>query len=122
MTNQDVSAMSVEELVSVYNKGMPVLEKFFTDGNEGCKRFTDSLISLSKQAGETWATIDDEGNISFDISENDLDAISDKLGMSTEALEQMFLKLSDYGFEIDFSDESYNLQELADAANTAKIA
>lgn len=120
MTNQDVSAMSVEELVSVYNKGMPVLEKFFTDGNEGCKRFTDSLISLSKQAGETWATIDDEGNISFDISENDLDTISDKLGMSTEALEQMFLKLSDYGFEIDFSDESYNLQELADAANTAK--
>ena len=120
MTNQDVSAMSVKELVSVYNKGMPVLEKFFTDGNEGCKRFTDSLISLSKQAGETWATIDDEGNISFDISENDLDTISDKLGMSTEALEQMFLKLSDYGFEIDFSDESYNLQELADAANTAK--
>ena len=120
MTNQDVSAMSVEELVSVYNKGIPVLEKFFTDGNEGCKRFTDSLISLSKQAGETWATIDDEGNISFDISENDLDVISDKLGMSTEALEQMFLKLSDYGFEIDFSDESYNLQELADAANTAK--
>lgn len=120
MTNQDVSAMSVEELVSVYNKGMPVLEKFFTDGNEGCRRFTDSLISLSKQAGETWATIDDEGNISFDISENDLDTISDKLGMSTEALEQMFLKLSDYGFEIDFSDESYNLQELADAANNAK--
>lgn len=120
MTNQDVSVMSVKELVSVYNKGMPVLEKFFTDGNEGCKRFTDSLISLSKQAGETWATIDDEGNISFDISENDLDTISDKLGMSTEALEQMFLKLSDYGFEIDFSDESYNLQELADAANTAK--
>jgi hypothetical protein len=67
MTDTDLSTASIEELLTMYDSGIGTMEKFFTGNSEGLQAFIDMLVSVSTQAGETWATIDEFGNYNFDF-------------------------------------------------------
>lgn len=101
-SSQDLATASLDEVVKAYENARPVVEAFFTEGQEGCVAFANKLVELGQ------ATKDAEGNYIFDLI--DTQALSEQLGLDVELVEAAFNKLKDYGFDIQFVDSS-NIEE-----------
>lgn len=113
-SNQDLSTASVDEIVSAYESALPIIQTFFTEGQEGAQAFADKMVELGE------ATRDAEGNYKFDaIDTNDL---ADRLGIDVEAIESIFYKLRDYGFDIQFTGNTEDLDEIKQKATEAQEA
>lgn len=90
MTDKDVSNWDTDKIVNMYKKGKPVMDRYFQDESQGVKNFLNDLQKIG-QAQEK------NGKWKFDI--NDSEA-AQKLGTSTEVVQQMVNKLNDYGFKV----------------------
>ena len=103
MTNEDLSTANVEKLMSVYQEGYPAMQRYFTDSQAGCIRFLEDVQALNSE----WASMNEDGQweINFGIGNDEeiANAISEMTGlqMSTEQVQIILRKLSDYGFDIN---------------------
>ena len=109
-SSEDLSTAPVEQLVEAYNNASPIIKSFFTEGAEGANAFIDKMISLG------YATEDAETGL-IDFSNVDTKQIADELGVDVEAVEAIFKKLGDYGFDIKVSA---NIDDVANEVNAAK--
>ena len=101
MSDEDVSMKSPEELMKIYEDSMPVMKKYFTEGQEGARRFMGYLEKMGK------ATQDANGEWTFDFNAED---IAKELGISTEAVDILIDKLKAFGIVIDGDDLFPNLE------------
>lgn len=99
MTNKDLSNADIEEIVSAYEKGYPKMQRYFTEGQKGCKNFLNDVSKLNSE----WAHMNKDG--SWDINFN-AEEVADKLGVSVDFVLQIAKKLKDYGFEVNLDDSS----------------
>lgn len=107
MTNTDLSTSSIDDIVSMYEKGIGTMERFFTGNADGLNNFIDTVIEVNNRLGETWVTYDELGNIKFDFGvggDSELaEAISNMtdLQMSTEQVQILLRGLEAYGWDIN---------------------
>ena len=115
MTNEDLTGKTAQEYAQVYKEQLPIVQKFFKEGKNGCENFLKSVEALDKG----WAKQNKDGSWEFDF---DNDKLAKELGISVDLVELLVDKLVAFGFEVDkdYSLDGINsLKELAkDAVNT----
>ena len=116
MSNQDLSTASNEEIVAAYEKAMPKIQKYFTEGQEGAVNFLKDIQSINSE----WAHMNEDGSWDIDFGVGNDQEIADKLGLDVEAVQAILRKLSDYGFEINLDEPVATLDELKTAAQSAQ--
>ncbi len=114
MTNKDMSGASVAEYLDVYQSKWKQFKSWFTEDASGLQEFLEDLqakgfASLNKSTGE-WSV---DGRI---------EEMSEKLGTSQAVIQEIFKRLNDFGFDIDFREETDHLKALREAAEDAKKA
>lgn len=120
MSNEDLSNVSVDELVSVYEKNYDIMTRYFTDSEAGCNNFLQDLQAINAE----WAHVNENGvwEVNFGLG-NDQE-IADALGMNIEAVQSILRKAHDFGFEVNL-DTVYSafdyLETEAEKANNKLI-
>ncbi|MBE6700755.1 MAG: phage tail tape measure protein, partial [Ruminococcaceae bacterium] len=112
MSNQDLTNATVEQLKSAFEKSYPAMQKYFKDGDEGCKAFLNDVSKLNSE----WAHINENGD--WEINFNDED-VAEKLGISVGALQAIMKKLKEFGFDINLSTSIESLADLKSATEAA---
>ena len=112
MSNQDLSAASVEKLMSEYEKGLPKMKRYFQESSDGVLNFLKDL----EKTNSKFAHMNKDG--SWEINFND-EAIAKAMNLNVETVQQIGRRLMDYGFKINFDDSIDELYELEDAAKKA---
>lgn len=114
MTNEDLSTANIDKLISVYESGYPTMQRYFQDSSDGCINFLKDVESLNSE----WTHMNSDGSwdINFGIGNDEeiAKAISDMTGlqMSTEEVQILMRKLSDYGFNIKLDSAYTSVDEL----------
>lgn len=118
MSNKDLTNASVDEIVSAYEEAYPKMERYFTEGQEGCQAFLQDISNLNSE----WAHMNEDGfwDINFGVG-NDQE-IADALGIDVEAVQSVLRKLHDFGFDIDLDQPVKSLEQLKTEAQSAKEA
>lgn len=99
MTSKDLSGADIDEIVNAYKKGYPKMQRYFTEGQKGCKNFLNDVRNLNSE----WAHLNKDG--SWDINFN-AEEVAKELGVSVDFVLQIAKKLKDYGFEVNLEDSS----------------
>lgn len=118
MTDEDLTNASTETIVGIYEKGLPKMKKYFTEGAEGAQQFLEDVENINSE----WAHQDANGNWEFDFGEGNDEEIAKALGLSTEQVQAIIRKLNDYGFEVDIDSEFTGLEDLKTNAEEAQDA
>lgn len=118
MSNQDLSTASNEEIVSAYEKAIPKIERYFTEGQEGAQRFLTDIQNLNSE----WAHMNEDGSWDINFGVGNDQEIADKLGIDVESVQAIMRKLSDYGFEINLDEPVASMEELKSSAQSAQEA
>lgn len=116
MSNQDLSTASNEEIVSAYEKAIPKIKRYFTEGQEGAVNFLKDIQNLNSE----WAHMNSDGSWDIDFGVGNDQEIADKLGIDVEAVQSIMRKLSDYGFEINLDEPVASMEELKSSAQSAQ--
>ena len=116
MTDEDLSNASIETIMGVYEKGMPLMKRYFTEGADGVQNFLNDIQNLNSE----WAHMNEDGSWEFNFGEGNDEAIADALGLSTEQVQAMIRKLNDYGFEVEIDSEFTGLEDLKTQAEEAE--
>lgn len=112
MTNEDMSGKSNEEYIKMYEKMKPKFESYFTDDEAtGAQNFLKALTGVNNEFGEAMASYD-KANDRWTINVADTEKIAKELGISEAAVAEIFKKISDFGFDVNFSEETDNLKNL----------
>lgn len=104
--------------MAVYEKGYPVMERYFQDSSDGVLNFLNDLEALDNE----WVTLNEDGSwdINFGIGDDEeiAQALSDMYGIqvSAEELQIILRKLHDYGFDIDLDSCYSDLEDLKSIA------
>ena len=99
MTNKDLANADIDEIVNAYKKGYPKMQRYFTEGQKGCKNFLNDVRKLNSE----WAHMNKDG--SWEINFN-AEEVAKELGVSVDFVLQIAKKLKDYGFEVNLEDSS----------------
>lgn len=100
---------SVQEVTAAYEKGLPIVQKYFTENSDGAKAFIDQMVQLGD------ATKDENGN--YKLLGNNTRDIAKQFGVSVDLVEAALGKLNDYGITIDFGSVNQDVQTLIDNVN-----
>lgn len=93
-----------------FAENMSKIEKYFTEGSNGCINFLNDLQALGLAEQEN-------GNWTYSLGNNmeELKETADKLGIGFEPLMSVFGKLEDYGFYNDFfTTEEAGTEKISD--------
>ena len=115
VSNKDLSTASNEEIVAAYEEAIPVVKRYFTEGQEGAQNFLTDIQNINSE----WAHMNEDGSwdINFGIGQDQ--AIADALKMDVEAVQIAMRKLSDFGFDINLDEPIASLEELRTKAESA---
>lgn len=115
MSNKDLSTASNEEIVAAYESAMPVIKRYFTEGQEGAQNFLKDVQNINSE----WAHMNDDGSWDINFGMGQDQDIADALNMDVEAVQTILRKLSDYGFEINLDEPVASLETLKSQAESA---
>lgn len=115
ISNKNLSNSSNEEIVAAYEESIPVVKRYFTEGQEGAQNFLMDIQNINSE----WAHMNEDGSwdINFGIGQDQ--DIADALNMDVEAVQMVLRKLSDYGFDINLDEPIASLEELRTKAESA---
>lgn len=116
MTDEDLANATTETIMGVYEKGMPLMKRYFTEGADGVQNFLNDVQNLNSE----WAHMTEDGNWEFNFGEGNDEEIAKALGLSTEQVQSMIRKLNDYGFEVEIDSEFTGLEDLQTQAEKAQ--
>lgn len=81
-----------------FAENYPKFQRYFTEGKEGINRFISDISGMVDSTGQAFATLNKEtGQYDFNVS--DLDALGQKLGISSEMVGAIFGKMREYGID-----------------------
>ena len=112
MTNEDLSTKTAQQIADVYEKKLPIIKKFFKDGESGCVNFLNAVNNLN----EKWAWQNKDGTWEFNF---DNEKVAEELGISVDAIELLTDKLKAFGFVVDKEYSYDNIKTLIDLAKKA---
>lgn len=118
MSNQDLSTASNEEIVSAYEKAIPKIERYFTEGQEGAQRFLSDIQNLNSE----WAHMNEDGSWDINFGVGNDQEIADKLGIDVESVQAIMRKLRNFGFDINLDEPVASMEELKSSAQSAQEA
>ena len=118
MSNQDLSTASNEEIVSAYEKAIPKIERYFTEGQEGAQRFLSDIKNLNSE----WAHMNEDGSWDINFGVGNDQEIADKLGIDVESVQAIMRKLRNFGFDINLDEPVASMEELKSSAQSAQEA
>ena len=118
MSNKDLTNSSVDEIVSAYEEAYPKMERYFTEGQEGCQAFVQDVADLNSE----WAHMNEDGSWEINFGVGNDQEIADALGIDVEAVQSLLRKLHDFGFDIDLDQPVKSLEQLKTEAQSAKEA
>ena len=118
MSNQDLSTASNEEIVSAYEKAIPKIERYFTEGQEGAQRFLSDIQNLNSE----WAHMNEDGSWDINFGVGNDQEIADKLGIDVESVQAIMRKLRNFGFDINLDEPVASMEELKSSAQLAQEA
>lgn len=116
ISNKDLSTASNEDIVSAYEEALPIVKRYFTEGQEGAQNFLADIQNINSE----WAYMNEEDgswDINFGMGQDQ--AIADALNMDVEAVQMVMRKLSDFGFDINLDEPIASLEELRAKAESA---
>ncbi len=111
MTNEDLSGQGTGKYLEVYKKKAEEFFSYFTENGEGVEKF------LKKIEKGGFASQNKDG--SWNIQAN-LEELSEKYDLDKSVITEIFKRLNDFGFDVDFKEESDNLRNLREEAEKAK--
>lgn len=118
MSNKDLTNASVDEIVAAYEESYPKMERYFTEGQEGCQAFLQDISNLNSE----WAHMNEDGSWEINFGVGNDQEIADALGIDVEAVQSVLRKLHDFGFDIDLDQPVKSLEQLKAEAQSAKEA
>lgn len=118
MSNKDLTNASVDEIVAAYEESYPKMERYFTEGQEGCQAFLQDISNLNSE----WAHMNEDGSWDINFGVGNDQEIADALGIDVEAVQSVLRKLHDFGFDIDLDHPVKSLEQLKTEAQSAKEA
>ena len=118
MSNKDLTNSSVDEIVAAYEESYPKMERYFTEGQEGCQAFLQDISNLNSE----WAHMNEDGSWEINFGVGNDQEIADALGIDVEAVQSVLRKLHDFGFDIDLDQPVKSLEQLKTEAQSAKEA
>lgn len=118
MSNKDLTNASVDEIVTAYEESYPKMERYFTEGQEGCQAFLQDISNLNSE----WAHMNEDGSWDINFGVGNDQEIADALGIDVEAVQSVLRKLHDFGFDIDLDQPVKSLEQLKTEAQSAKEA
>ena len=118
MSNKDLTNASVDEIVAAYEESYPKMERYFTEGQEGCQAFLQDVSNLNSE----WAHMNEDGSWEINFGVGNDQEIADALGIDVEAVQSLLRKLHDFGFDIDLDQPVKSLEQLKTEAQSAKEA
>lgn len=119
MTNEDMAGASNEEYIEMYEKMKPLFTSLFTeDSATGAQNFLEQLTNITNESGQALASYDNL-NDRWKINSADTATIAKELGISEGAIAEILKKLSDFGFDIDFTEETDHLKKMREEAEKA---
>lgn len=118
MSNKDLTNASVDEIVAAYEESYPKMERYFTEGQEGCQAFLQDISNLNSE----WAHMNEDGSWDINFGVGNDQEIADALGIDVEAVQSVLRKLHDFGFDIDLDQPVKSLEQLKTEAQLAKEA
>lgn len=120
-SNLDLSTVSIEEMVSAYEKAKPMIDSFFTGNKQGIDNFIAKIQQLSDENNLGWIDELEDGSVKFNVSTKEL---ADAVGISQEAVETMFDAGKEYRDIVLANDSTMDftksLDEMTNKANEAK--
>lgn len=111
---EDLSLASPEEVKQAWEGIRDKVAELFTEDQNGIDSFTKML---QEKDGKSWATQDENGKWTIDLS--DEQEISDWSGLDIETLEALGRKSSDYGYMVNYDTASESLENLTQKAELA---
>lgn len=118
MSNKDLTNASVDEIVAAYEESYQKMERYFTEGQEGCQAFLQDISNLNSE----WAHMNEDGSWEINFGVGNDQEIADALGIDVEAVQSVLRKLHDFGFDIDLDQPVKSLEQLKTEAQSAKEA
>ena len=118
MTDEDLSNATTETIMGVYEKGMPLMKRYFTESAEGVQNFLNDVQNLNSE----WAHMNEDGSWEFNFGDGNDEDVAKALGISTEQVQAMVRRLNDYGFEVEIDSEFTGLEDLKTQAEQAEDA
>ena len=113
MTNKDMSDASVEDYVETYKAKIGQFKSWMTEDASGLQKFLYDIKELG------FADIDENGFWSIDGSVREM---AESLGTSDALVQEIFKRLKDFGFDVDFEEETDHLKNLKTEAIAARDA
>lgn len=111
MTNKDMSGASIQDYINEYNAKMPQFKSWFTEDASGLQTFLYDVMALDPKM----ASVDKNG---FWTINADIEEMANGLGVSQAIIQEIFKRLKDFGFDVDFKEESEHLKALRSEAQT----
>lgn len=115
ISNKDLSTASNEDIVSAYEETLPIVKRYFTEGQEGAQNFLADIQNINSE----WAHMNEDGSWDINFGMGQDQAIADALNMDVEAVQMVMRKLSDFGFDINLDEPIASLEELRAKAESA---
>ena len=115
MSPDDLSNASNEEIVAAYEKALPFIKRYFTEGQEGAQNFLKDIEGINSE----WAHMNEDGSWDIDFGFGNDQEVADALGIDVEAVQAIMRKLSDYGFDINLDRPVASMKELKKQAESA---
>lgn len=115
ISNKDLSTASNEEIVSAYEEALPIVKRYFTEGQEGAQNFLEDIQNINSE----WAHMNEDGSWDINFGMGQDQDIADALNMDVEAVQMVMRKLSDFGFDINLDEPIASLEELRAKAESA---
>lgn len=100
-TNDQLKDKTGWAAIDAYETNREAVKRYLTEDVTGVDNWVDDMVSKSKELGEEWAVLDEQGNYTFNI--DDMEKFATAMGRSTEFAEYMLMAMKDANYDIDIS-------------------
>ena len=100
-TNDQLKDKTGWAAIDAYETNREAVKRYLTEDVTGVDNWVDDMVSKSKELGEEWATLDEQGNYTFNVQ--DMEKFATAMGRSTEFAEYMLMAMKDANYDIDIS-------------------
>ena len=116
----DYLSYGMDDSYEAYQNGIQKFNRYFTtDSSSGVQNFINDLVAKSDELGTSWAKVNEAGDGWVFNIDNTAKAAKE-MGISVGMIEDIFGRLQDYGFEIDWHSALSDLNTYSDALSGIK--
>ena len=116
----DYLSYGMDDSYEAYQNGIDKFNRYFTtDSSSGVQNFINDLVAKSDELGTSWAKVNEAGDGWVFNIDNTAKAAKE-MGISVGMIEDIFGRLQDYGFEIDWHSALSDLNTYSDALSGIK--